>query len=104
MELNLSSGCLNRSRGQVTRVPEEVDPGRAVARTADRVARRAACWLTALPPQRPQTMSMSGLGSIGPTSASMPLLACWPPALRLYAAAPDLRPVANSIVRSATAV
>ena len=38
MELNLSSGRLNRSSGQITRVPEEVDPGRAVARTRIRRA------------------------------------------------------------------
>lgn len=33
MKLNLSSGRVNRSRGEITRVPEKVDPGRAVVRT-----------------------------------------------------------------------
>lgn len=33
IELNRSSGRLNRSRREVTRVPEEVDPARAITRT-----------------------------------------------------------------------
>ena len=87
MELNLSSGRLNRSRGQVTRIPEEVDPGRAVART------RIVSAVSSTPPTFSMDTgsrihgalsaavasahTMSGFGSIGRTCHSRPLLACW---------------------------
>jgi len=63
MELNLSSGRVNRSGGAITRVPEKVDPGRAVARTrivspvelggACRGGRQCAPWVRSVRPLHP---------------------------------------------------
>jgi len=78
MELNLSSGRLDRSRGEVTRVPEEVDPGRAVALM--RIVSLVKPPATRRLPARSPALTMSGFGSIGPTSRSMSLLACQPSA------------------------